>query len=65
MTHWDREAVTATHKVFDWSQTSLSGLLFFIIIADAILRKGTMESIREDMRAIVKTFLDRKFHSLD
>lgn len=34
-----REAVTAIHKVFDWSQTSGRGLLLFIDEADAFLRK--------------------------
>lgn len=34
-----REAVTAIHKVFDWSQTSRRGLLLFIDEADAFLRK--------------------------
>ena len=34
-----RDAVTAIHKVFDWSQTSGRGLLLFIDEADAFLRK--------------------------
>ena len=34
-----RDAVTAIHKVFDWSQTSRRGLLLFIDEADAFLRK--------------------------
>ena len=53
-----REAVTAIHKVFDWSQTSRRGLLLFIDEADAFLRK----------RATVSFFLDNTeafFHPIE
>jgi ATPase family AAA domain-containing protein 3A/B len=40
-----REAVTAIHKVFDWSQTSGRGLLLFIDEADAFLRKRATVNI--------------------
>ncbi|CAF3631230.1 unnamed protein product [Rotaria socialis] len=54
-----REAVTAIHKVFDWSQTSRRGLLLFIDEADAFLRKRATEKIGEDMRAALNAFLYR------
>ncbi|CAF4360723.1 unnamed protein product, partial [Rotaria sp. Silwood2] len=54
-----REAVTAIHKVFDWSQTSGRGLLLFIDEADAFLRKRATEKIGEDMRAALNAFLYR------
>ncbi|UJR15904.1 hypothetical protein I4U23_002826 [Adineta vaga] len=54
-----RDAVTAIHKVFDWSQTSRRGLLLFIDEADAFLRKRATEKIGEDMRAALNAFLYR------
>ncbi|CAF0742374.1 unnamed protein product [Didymodactylos carnosus] len=54
-----RDAVTAIHKVFDWSQTSRRGLLLFIDEADAFLKKRATEKISEDMRAALNAFLYR------
>ncbi|XP_073828464.1 ATPase family AAA domain containing bor [Musca autumnalis] len=54
-----KEAVTAIHKVFDWSQTSRRGLLLFVDEADAFLRKRSSEHISEDLRAALNAFLYR------
>lgn len=57
-----REAVTAIHKVFDWSQTSRRGLLLFIDEADAFLRKRATvnKDYLIDDRFIVKEFFLRR-----
>lgn len=54
-----RDAVTAIHKVFDWSQTSGRGLLLFIDEADAFLRKRAtvMKRITIDMINLSFLFL--------
>lgn len=50
-----RDAVTAIHKVFDWSQTSRRGLLLFIDEADAFLRKRA--TVRRDVLLIFSPLL--------
>lgn len=54
-----KDAVTAIHKVFDWSHTSRRGLLLFVDEADAFLRKRSSERISEDLRAALNAFLYR------
>lgn len=54
-----KDAVTAIHKVFDWSNTSRRGLLLFIDEADAFLRKRSSEKISEDLRSALNAFLYR------
>uniref|UniRef100_H2Z982 AAA+ ATPase domain-containing protein n=1 Tax=Ciona savignyi TaxID=51511 RepID=H2Z982_CIOSA len=54
-----REGVTATHKMFDWANSSRRGLLLFVDEADAFLRKRATEKISEDLRATLNAFLYR------
>ncbi|CAK8672292.1 ATPase family AAA domain-containing protein 3A-like [Clavelina lepadiformis] len=54
-----REGVTATHKLFDWANSSRRGLLLFVDEADAFLRKRSTEKISEDLRATLNAFLYR------
>jgi len=54
-----RDGVTATHKLFDWANSSRRGLLLFCDEADAFLRKRSTETISEDLRATLNAFLYR------
>ena len=50
-------AVTAIHRVFEWSRTSRRGVLLFIDEADAFLRKRSQEQMDEGQRAALNAFL--------
>lgn len=54
-----KDAVTELHKLFDWANTSSSGLLLFIDEADAFLRTRDVGAISEDMRNALNAFLYR------
>ena len=53
------EAVTEIHKMFDWAETTRSGMLLFIDEAEAFLQTRTSSQISEPMRNALNAFLYR------
>lgn len=54
-----KDAVTEIHKLFDWANSSMKGVVIFVDEADAFLRKRSTERISEDMRNALNAFLYR------
>ncbi|GAB6032217.1 ATPase, AAA [Chamberlinius hualienensis] len=53
------EGATAINKLVDWAESSRRGLLLFVDEADAFLRKRSSETINQDLRSTINTFLYR------